>query len=408
MEPRSSGSSRPTTMRAAHVTSWCDAGTVADAIVLGDVPAPPAAPRGRQVTVRVRAAAVNVDDVALLQDTAGGGRFFHSARPAPSRPLVGGCEFAGVVAAVGPAVRTLRVGDRVCGVQDCAGMSGGGRMGGVWADFAASPEGALVRLPDGLDFREAAAVGMAAHVAGDMIKRADSYLARQNRQSKSRGRARASQKKDGEVDDDDARNQQRRCLVIGASGGLGTVLLQLLRQRDNVHTVAVCSAANSATVQRLGADEVLDYTKGPISEQLAEAPKFDLVFDFVGGTEVERTAATVLRRGGQFITAVGPWQGLGDRKLSWCEWMRWAGGIASRLMLGNALCGCLPYRYAMSMEPLPLNANNFHAVVVEGEARGEIALEVNFNDTAAVRDAIRRVATRHSGGKVIINMNLPS
>ena len=395
-------------MRAAHVTSWCDAGTVADAVVLGDVPAPPAAPRGRQVTVRVRAAAINVDDVALLQDTAGGGRFFHSARPAAARPLVGGCEFAGVATAVGPDVRAVRPGDRVCGVQDCAGMSGGGKMAGVWAEFTTSPEGGLVRLPDGMDFREAAAVAMAAHVAGDMMKRADGHLSRRQSRSRSRVRARASRKKEGVVDDASNHNQQRRCLVIGASGGLGTVLLQLLRRRDNVHTVAVCSATNSATVHRLGADEVVDYTSGPISEQLAGAPKFDVVFDFVGGTEVQRTAAAVLRRGGQFITAVGPWQGLGDRKLSWCEWMRWAGGIAGRLILGNALCGCLPYGYAMSMELLPLNANNFHAVVVEGEARGEIALEVNFNDTAAVRDAIRRVATRHSGGKVIINMDLPS
>lgn len=396
------------TMRAAHVISWCDAGTVADAIVLGDVPAPPAAaaPKGRQVTVRVRAAAINVDDVALLQDTAGGGRFFHSARPTPSRPLVGGCEFAGVVAAVGPDVRDVRVGDRVCGVQDCAGMSGGGKMAGVWADFTTSPEGALVRLPDGLDFREAAALGMAAHVVGDMMKRADDYFSRlQSRENVVHVRASASETNESV----DACNQQcrYRCLVLGASGGLGTVLLQLLRRRDNVHTVAVCSAANFATVQRLGADEVLDYTAGPISEQLADAPKFDIVFDFVGGMEVQRTAATVLRRGGQFITAVGPWKGIGDRKLSWCEWIRWAGGMTGRLMLGNAHCGCLPYGYAMSMELLPLNAENFNAVVVEGEARGEIALEVNFTDTAALRDAIRRVETRHSGGKVIINMDLP-
>ena len=386
------GSSSASMMKAAHITSWCDAGTVANTIVLGDVPAPPA-PRGRQVLIRVHAAAVNVDDVALLQDTAGGGRFFHASKPSPSRPLVGGCEFAGEVVAVGPDVdnasaSSIRVGDRVCGVQDVAGLSGGGKMAGTWAELTVSPEGALAKLPDGLSFREAAAVGMAAHVVGDMLKRADSYL----RVAKS--------------DDESLPPRSCRCLVIGASGGLGTVLLQMLRRRDNVHTVAVCSGSNAATVRRLGADEVVDYKAGAISDQLADAPKFDVVFDFVGGAETEQSAVALLRRGGMFLTAVGPWQNLGDRKLSWSEWVGWACGLSGRLIRGNRRCACrMPYRYSMSMEPLPLNAENFHAVVVDGGARGEIAMEVSFTETA-LRDAIRRVASRHSGGKVIINMDL--
>jgi len=376
-------------MKAAHITSWCDAGTVADTIVIGDVPAPPA-PRGRQVLIRVHATAINVDDVALLQDTAGGGRFFHAARPTTARPLVGGCEFAGEVVAVGPDVgdtsTSIRVGDRVCGVHDSAGLSGGGKMAGTWAELTVSPEGVLAKLPDEMSFREAAAVGMAAHVVGDMLKRADSFLRVKS--------------------DDESPSRSCRCLVIGASGGLGTVLLQMLRQRDNVHTVAVCSGSNAATVQRLGADEVVDYKAGPISDQLADAPKFDVVFDFVGGTDTEQCAAALLRRGGLFLTAVGPWKNLGDRKLSWSEWMGWACGLSGRLLRGNRYCACcMPYRYSMSMEPLPLNVENFHAVVVEGGARGEIAMEVPFSETA-LRDAIRRVATRHSGGKVIINMDL--
>ena len=98
-----------------------------------------------------------------------------------------------------------------------------------------------------------------------------------------------------------------RCLVLGASGGLGTVMLQLLRRRG-VHIVAVCSGSNADTVRRLGADEVVDRTAAPFGEQLAGADKFDVVFDFVGGTETQQGAVPLLRRGGQFVTAVGPWQ----------------------------------------------------------------------------------------------------
>ena len=89
--------------------------------------------------------------------------------------------------------------------------------------------------------------------------------------------------------------------------------VQLLRRRG-VYTVAVCSGANADAVRRLGADEVVDYKRGPFEDQLAEADKFDVVFDFVGGSQTQQSAVPLLRRGGQFITAVGPWQGLGDRQ----------------------------------------------------------------------------------------------
>ena len=83
---QSSGSSDADSMKAAHVKEWCDVGTVPDSIVLGDIPAPPA-PVKRQVVVGVKATAINVDDIAALQDTAGGGWCFHYATPKEAKPL---------------------------------------------------------------------------------------------------------------------------------------------------------------------------------------------------------------------------------------------------------------------------------------------------------------------------------
>ena len=54
------------TMKAAHVTEYCDVGTVPDSIVLGQIPAPPP-PLKRQVVIGVKATAINVDDIAGLQ-----------------------------------------------------------------------------------------------------------------------------------------------------------------------------------------------------------------------------------------------------------------------------------------------------------------------------------------------------
>jgi hypothetical protein len=53
----------------------------------------------------------------------------------------------------------------------------------------------------------------------------------------------------------------------------------------------------------------------------------------------------------------------------------------------------------------PLKAEVFNKVVVEAGIRAEIALEVPFTE-APVREALRRVASRHTGGKVVINMEL--
>ena len=51
----------------------------------------------------------------------------------------------------------------------------------------------------------------------------------------------------------------------------------------------------------------------------------------------------------------------------------------------------------------PMKASDFNTVAVEGEIRAEISMEVPFVETS-VREAIRNVASRHTGGKIVINM----
>ena len=51
----------------------------------------------------------------------------------------------------------------------------------------------------------------------------------------------------------------------------------------------------------------------------------------------------------------------------------------------------------------PLKASDFNSVAVDAGIRAEIAMEVPFAE-APVREAIRRVASRHTGGKIVINM----
>ena len=363
-------------MKAAHITQWCSTGKVADSILFGDVEAP-TPPTKKNVVIQVKASAINVDDIALLQDSAGGGWFFHGRTPSSTQPLIGGMEYSGVIFAVGPDCEKFKVGDRVCGIQDVAMQ----KNSGTWAEQTSAPEKDVVLIPSdsNISHVEAAAVGMGTFISHDLYKRAklSSYSSSEN----------------------------CRCLVIGASGGLGLILLQLLskHQGANVHVTAVCSGVNADKVRSSGANEVVDYRIASFASQLVDAEKFDVVFDFVGGVESERGARQVIKSGGKFITACGPRTGIGDRTLTCCEWHGWACGLLCRLLKSSCCCCCTHYRYEMGGGMPPLKAVDFQTVALDKGIRAGIGLEVPFAEEP-LREALRLVASRHPGGKVVINM----
>lgn len=122
-------------MRAVTITSFGDV----EGLEIRDVPDAPHASLDR-VRVRVRAAGLNRADI--LQRL---GRY-----PAPPGypEEIPGIEFAGEVAEVGGEVRTWEIGDRVFGI-----IGGGGQ-----AEFVTVPENHLARIPNSLDWAEAAAI----------------------------------------------------------------------------------------------------------------------------------------------------------------------------------------------------------------------------------------------------------
>src|SRR5512132_1166017 len=108
--------------------------------VLAVVDKPQPEPARGEVRVRVRATAVNRAD--LLQ------RMGAYPAPADSPPDIPGLELAGEVAALGPGVERLAIGDRVFGLVG----------GGAYAEAVVTHERALARIPDGLTFEQAAAI----------------------------------------------------------------------------------------------------------------------------------------------------------------------------------------------------------------------------------------------------------
>jgi len=122
-------------MRAVIITKPGDV----DVLAIKEVDDPPA-PSADRVLVRVRAAALNRADILQRQ-----GKY----PPPPGAPTdIPGMEFAGEVSQTGPEVYSWKVGDRVFGI--CAG--------GAQADFVLVPANHLARVPDNLNWTDAAAV----------------------------------------------------------------------------------------------------------------------------------------------------------------------------------------------------------------------------------------------------------
>ncbi|MBL9103199.1 MAG: NAD(P)-dependent alcohol dehydrogenase [Myxococcales bacterium] len=211
-------------------------------LVLTELPTPE--PRADEL--RVRVAAVGVNPVDWKMRTRGPLRL--AARlVGPPPPVVVGVDFAGTVEAVGADVGDLRPGDRVVGGTD---FSRGQR--GSYADTVVVRADQVARLPGGFDMVVAGALPVAGVTAWRSVVDV--------------GRLRAGQ----------------RALILGASGGVGQLAVQIVKLHGG-HAVGVCSARNIELVRSLGADEVLDYTRGDALARARAFAPYQLVFDCVGG-----------------------------------------------------------------------------------------------------------------------------
>jgi NADPH:quinone reductase-like Zn-dependent oxidoreductase len=207
-----------------------------------------------EVLVRVHATAVTPTEFewAPTWKTANQGR-----RPFP---IILSHEFSGVVAARGPGVADIAVGDAVYGLNDWF-------RNGAQAELCVARAADLASKPLSLDHVHAAVVPISALTAWQGLF--------------DRGGLSAGQ----------------RVLVHGAAGGVGLFAVQLAHWRG-AHVIATASAHNVAFVHTLGADEVIDY-KAARFETVAH--DVDLVFDAVGGETLTRSWA-VLTPAGRLVT----------------------------------------------------------------------------------------------------------
>jgi NADPH:quinone reductase-like Zn-dependent oxidoreductase len=218
----------------------------ADVLRYGERPDPVAAPG--EIVVDIVAASVNGADWRVR---AGG-----SPQPV-TFPHILGRDFSGIVAALGPGVTDLRVGDEVFGVCDTG-------QEGAYAEKIAIRAAIVAHKPAALSHVDAAAMALTGLTALCAVE--DTLQLRR-----------------GET-----------ILIQGGAGGVASFAIQLAKH-IGARVIATARADNHPYLRALGADEIVDYATADFT---AIGRVCDAVFDTVGG-EVATRSFAVLKDGGR-------------------------------------------------------------------------------------------------------------
>lgn len=204
------------------------------------------------VLIEVRASSLNPIDHKIMTGAVPVG---------PQLPAILHMDVSGIVAAVGDGVGTFKPGDEV---YACAGGLKGsaGQLDGALADFMLADADLVARKPESLDFGEAAALPLVAITAWEALI------------------------------DQAAITAEDFVLVHGGTGGVGHLGVQLAASRGCRVATTISGQEKARIAKDLGADEAIDYTLEQVEayvQRLTEGRGFPVVFDTVGGDNLDRS-----------------------------------------------------------------------------------------------------------------------
>jgi NADPH:quinone reductase-like Zn-dependent oxidoreductase len=217
-------------------------------------------PKDKEVLIKVHAAVVGPSDCAFRKGDPFIVKFIYGlVRP---KFAILGVEFAGEIEAVGKDVTLFQKGDQVFGMSP--------NSFGAHAEYMCLPEDKSVIIkPANTTYVEAAGIVDGATTALTFLR-------------------------------DVAKLQRgQKILINGASGAVGAYAVQLAKY-FGAEVTGVCSAANVALVQSLGADQVIDYTKEDFTNN---GQAYDVIFDAVGKSSFSRCKGALTQTGMYLSTA---------------------------------------------------------------------------------------------------------
>ena len=292
-----------------------------------------------EALVNIKAIGVNYTDVSSRKGT----------NPPASLPWTPGREAAGVVKEVGPGVSEVAVGDRVAYAM-CTGS---------YAEEAVVPSWLLVPLPERMEFSTGAATmlqAMTAHFLTFGITQL---------------------------------NPGDRVLVHAGAGGVGLLLIQMLKRVGAQIFATVSTQAKADLAREAGADSVILYTQQDFQQEIqkgTEGQGLRIVFDAVGQTTFLKSIGCLGRRGhmvlyGQASGPVPPF----DSGL-----LRNGSCFLTRPGLGD---------YTATREELLHRANEVLGWVGSGELKLRIGLTLPLSEAV---EAHRQLEGRETTGKILL------
>jgi NADPH:quinone reductase-like Zn-dependent oxidoreductase len=291
-----------------------------------------------EVLVEVHAAGLDRGVVHAVRGTPYVGRLSFGIR-APRRPVIG-LDVSGVVVAVGRLVSRFQPGDQVYGIAK-----------GSFAEYAAAPESKLVHKPSALSHVEAAVVPVSGLTALQATRAATV-------------------------------SPGQHVAVLGASGGVGTFLVQTAKAAG-AEVTATSSAAKSDLVSSLGADHVLDHTTGELD---AMAGHFDAIL-FVAGTQSVTALRRLLTKDGRLVV-IGADHG------------RWLG--IGRQIRATLLSPFVPQKLSMLISrETHVDIEALTAMVEQGTLRPHVGAVYPLAQAA---DAVRHLEAGQARGKIAIQV----
>ena len=214
-----------------------------------------------EVLIKVSASTVNRTDCGFRSANYFIVRFW-SGLIRPKNPVLG-CEFAGVIEAIGKNVTLFKPGDKVFGYNDT-------KFGGHAEYMTMAEDDSLTTMPENISFNEAAAITEGAHYALCDIRAAKIGAGQQ-------------------------------VLIYGATGAIGSAAVQLVKHLG-AGVTAVCDTKNTGLVQSLGADVVIDYLKEDFTTLNT---RFDVIFDAVGKSSFRKCLPLLKKEGIYMSTELG-------------------------------------------------------------------------------------------------------
>ncbi|RDD42315.1 Reticulon-4-interacting protein 1, mitochondrial [Trichoplax sp. H2] len=350
----------PKSMRAWQISSFGDNSV----LQLNENANVPSISRPDQLIIKVRACSMNPVDILMRQGYAN--KLIHANYGKQGIwPLTLGRDFSGEIVDIGRSVRRFKIGDQVWGTCQPFGP-------GSHAEYTAALQHEVASKPNSLSHIQASSLP---HVT------VTTYAALANRAGLNA-----------------TNTMGKRVLILGGSGGVGTIAVQLIKCWGGT-VVTTCSNDAVELMKSLNADKIIDYHSEDAWNEMKEHGLYDVIFDTVGGKN-EKHALPLVNSKGTYVSIQTPIVKKMDKRgiaagaaISGVEFVKKA--LFQNLKRDSCYSWAIGFGNGLALEDVT-------SLIDNGKIKPIIKRVFNFNE---VQDAYEYLESGHARGKIVIDQS---